>query len=77
MTLKSKNQEHPTPPKKKRTDVQGNDSVRIFAKSGTATIMLARGMTQNAAAVFLSNLRVSARNLGGECACDFIITKGK
>lgn len=75
MSTRTTNQQNPPLPKKKRVDSQGNDRRRVFAKSGTATLLLAKGITQNAAIVFTEKIREHADRLGGECCCDFIITK--
>ena len=75
MTTKQTNQQQPPLPNKKRVDAQGNERKRVFAKSGTATLLLAKNLTQNAAIVFTEKIREHANRLGGECCCDFIITK--
>lgn len=69
------NQQNPPSPKRKRVDSNGNDKRKVFAKSGTATLLIARGLTQNAAIAFTENLRENAERLGGESCCDFLITK--
>ena len=69
------NQQHPPLPKKKRVDARGNDKRRVFAKSGTATLLIAKGLTQNAAIMFTDKLQENAELLGGEACCDFLITK--
>ena len=75
MNTKTSNQQNPPLPKKKRVDKNGNDRRRVFAKSGTATLLLAKGLTQNAAIVFTEKIREHAEKLGGESCCDFLITK--
>lgn len=67
------NQQNPPLPKGKRVDSQGNDRRRVFAKSGTATLLIAKNLTLNAAIAFTEKMRENARNLGGECCCDFHI----
>lgn len=69
------NQQNPPLPKRKRVDSQGNERKRVFAKSGTATLLLAKGLTQNAAIVFTEKIREHADRLGGEACCDFVITR--
>lgn len=69
------NQQNPPLPKRKRVDSQGNDRKRVFAKSGTATLLIAKGLTQNAAIVFTEKIREHADKLGGEACCDFVITR--
>jgi hypothetical protein len=56
-------------------DSNGNDKRKVFAKSGTATLLIAKGLTQNAAIAFTENLRENAERLGGESCCDFLIAK--
>lgn len=75
MGTRTVNQQNPPSSKKKRVDSKGNDHRRVFAKSGTATLMIAKGLTLNAASAFTEKMRENAQNLGGECTCDFIITK--
>ena len=77
MRTSSKNQLHPTPPKKKRVDAQGNARCRIFAKSGNATLGLAKGLTRPAADALINSLTDNVERLGGKLECDFIITPKK
>ena len=66
------NQNHPTLPKKKRMDVQGNDKRRVFVKSGNATMMLAKGLSKNACDILESKIVNAIKDLGGECTCSFL-----
>lgn len=70
--MKEMNQNHPTLPKKKRMDVQGNDKRRVFVKSGNATMMLAKGLTKNACDILESKIVNAIKDLGGECTCSFL-----
>ena len=70
--MKEMNQNHPTLPKKKRMDVQGNDKRRVFVKSGNATMMLAKGLSKNACDILESKIVNAIKDLGGECTCSFI-----
>lgn len=70
-----RNQQHNPLPKKKRVDAAGNDRRRIFAKSGNATLLLAKGLTSNACDVLTANIIDSIRDLGGTLECTFLITK--
>lgn len=70
--MKEQNQQHPTLPKKKRMDVQGNDKRRVFVKSGNATMMLAKGLTKNACDILESKIVNAIKDLGGECTCGFL-----
>jgi hypothetical protein len=65
------NQQNPPLPKKKRVDTQGNARRRIFAKSGTATLLLVSGITQPGADAFISSMIENAKKLGGKCECEF------
>ena len=66
------NQEHPPLPKKKCVDAQGNKRKRFAAKSGNATLILAKGLTDNACTVLEQNLRDFVKKLGGNVECNFI-----
>lgn len=72
-----KNQEHPTPPKKKRVDAQGNARCRVFVKSGDATMLLAKQLTRPAADALIESIRNNTAKLGGILSCDFLITPKK
>lgn len=76
-TITPKNQLHPTPPKKKRVDAQGNARCRVFAKSGNATLGLAKGLTRPAADALIKSIADNVNRLGGETQCEFIITPKK
>jgi hypothetical protein len=70
--MKSQNQQHPPLPKKKRVDAQGNDRRRLFAKSGTATLQIAYGLTQEACDALVQSIEQSIKNLGGICSCTWV-----
>ena len=72
MAVKEQNQQHPPLPKKKRVDAQGNDRRRLFAKSGTATLQIAYGLTQEACDVLVQTIEQSIKNLGGICSCTWV-----
>lgn len=76
-TTTPKNQLHPTPPKKKRVDAQGNSRCKVFCKSGNATLGLAKGLTRPAADVLIKSIADNVNRLGGAIECDFIITPKK
>lgn len=73
--MKTTNQQNPPLPKRKRVDAQGNSRKRVFAKSGSATLLLASGLTDNGATVFIQEVKNNAELLGGECKCDFLVTR--
>ena len=75
MATRTVNQQNPPLPKKRRVDSKGNDTRRVFAKSGTATLMVAKNLSLNAALVFTEKMRENAKALGGEVCCDFVIAK--
>ena len=72
-----RNQEHPTPPKKKRVDAQGNARIRVFVKSGDATMLLAKQLTRPAADALIESISSNTAKLGGILTCDFLITPNK
>lgn len=72
MSVKEQNQQHPPLPKKKRVDAQGNNRRRLFAKSGTATLQIAYGLTQEACDVLVQSIEQSIKNLGGICSCTWV-----
>lgn len=77
MGTSSKNQLHPTPPKKKRVDAQGNSRCKVFCKSGNATLGLAKGLTRPAADALIQSITDNCNRLGGNVECEFIITPKK
>lgn len=72
---KQVNQQNPPLPKKKRVDSKGNDSRRLFVKSGTATLLLAKLPSENAAKIAQTDISKIIKNLGGEEQCTFLIVK--
>ena len=72
-----KNQEHPSLPKKKRVDTQGNNRKRMFFKKGDASMLFCKGITEEAARVFENSMRTTAKKLGVTIEGNFIITQGK
>lgn len=75
--VKVTNQVHPTPPKKKRVDAQGNARCRVFVKSGSATLLLAEKLTRPAADALIDSIGDNIARLGGVIACTFLITPKK
>lgn len=69
------NQQNPPLPKKKRVDTLGNSRRRVFAKSGTATLLLASELTEPAADAFINSMRDNAVRLGGKLECNFLVTR--
>lgn len=75
--LKSKvlNQQNPPLPKKKRVDSKGNSRMRLFAKTGTATMCIASGLTQNACEVLEAHIKGCITNMGGKSECSYLIIR--
>lgn len=70
--ISSKNQQNPPLPKKKRVDSHGNSKRRVFAKSGSATLLLVSGLTENGAQAFIESFKTNAEHLGGKVECSFL-----
>lgn len=73
--MKAQNQQNPPLPKKKRVDSNGNSHMRLFVKTGTATMCIASGLTQNACEVLEAHIKGSVTNLGGNIECSFLIIR--
>ena len=69
------NQQNPPLPERKRVDSKGNDRRRVFAKSGTATLEIAKDLNVNAALIFTEKVQEIVDRLGGQCTCNFRIAK--
>ena len=69
------NQQNPPRPKKARVDSNGNSRMRLFAKTGTATMCIASGLTQNACEVLEAHIKGCITNLGGNIECSFLIIR--
>ena len=69
------NQQNPPLSKKKRVDSNGNSRMRLFAKTGTATMCIASGLTQNACEVLEAHIKGCITNLGGNIECSFLIIR--
>lgn len=69
------NQQNPPLPKRKRVDTLGNSKRRVFAKSGTATLLLVSGITEPGADAFINSVMDNAKRLGGKCECNFLVTR--
>lgn len=72
---KVQNQQNPPLPKKKRVDTLGNSKFRVFAKSGTATLCIAKGLTKPACDALVNSIIENTEKLGGEHDCNFIIIR--
>lgn len=70
---KTVNQVHPPLPKKKSVDKQGNRRRRIYVKSGTATMLLCKGLTENGCKALIDRLKTWANQLGTKIECEFLI----
>lgn len=74
-TTSRRNQQHPPLPKKKRVDALGNDHRRLFVKSGTATLLLAKMPSNNAADAAVDHITNMIEKLGGQIQCSFLSTR--
>lgn len=73
--MRTTNQQNPPLPKRKRVDTLGNSKRRVFAKSGTATLLLVSGITEPGADAFIQSVMDNAKRLGGKCECNFLVTR--
>lgn len=73
--MKMANQQNPPLPKRKRVDDKGNDSRRIFAKSGTATLEVAKVPSENAAVALMQSIRDNTKRLGGYVTCNLFCAR--
>ena len=69
------NQIHPPLPKKKRVDDKGNSYVRVIAKDGGASMIIAEHLTENAAGVFINKVSEVINKLGGKSKTTFKIIR--
>ena len=75
MATRTRNQQNPPLPKKKRVDAVGNDRRRLFVKTGTATLVLAKMPTSNAAELSIDHVTNMIEKLGGTIECSFLIAR--
>lgn len=73
--ISRKNQQNPPLPKRKRVDDKGNDSRRVFAKSGTATLEIAKVPSENAAVALMQSIRDNATRVGGYVKCNLFCAR--
>lgn len=69
------NQIHPPLPKKKRVDDKGNSRVRVIAKDGGASMIIAEHLTENAAQVFIDKISEIITKLSGNQKVKFRIIR--
>lgn len=69
------NQVNPPLPKKKRVDKLGNSRKRLWVKSGTSTMLLCKGLTDNGATALIEAIKDIATKLGTTIECNFLITQ--
>lgn len=72
-SVKHVNQVNPPLPKKKRVDNLGNSRKRVYIKSGNATMLLCKGLTDNGAKVFINHMQNYAERLGTKIEGTFLI----
>ena len=75
MKSNKQNQQNPPLPKRKRVDTQGNDGRRIFAKSGTATLEIAKVPSENAAVALMQSIRDNTKRIGGYVTCNLFCAR--
>lgn len=73
--ISTQNQVHPPLPKKKRVDNLGNSRKRLWVKSGTSTMLLCKGLTDNGAIALIKAVKDIATKLGTTIECNFLITQ--
>lgn len=73
MKVKRVNQIHRPVPKKKSVDSLGNRKKRVYMKSGTATMLFCKGLTENGCKALVDRLNSWANQLGTKIECDFLI----
>lgn len=71
----TQNQIHPPLPKKKRVDDKGNSRVRVIAKDGGATMIIAEHLTENAAQVLIDKISEAINKLGGKQKTSFKVIR--
>ena len=69
------NQLNPPLPKKKRVDSLGNSRKRMFFKSGNATILFCKGLTDSGCKVLENKINEFITALGTNLEGKFIITQ--
>lgn len=73
--MKTTNQQNPPLPKRKRVDDKGNDRRRVFAKSGTATLEIAKMPSENAAVALMQSIMENSKRLGGYVTCNMFCAR--
>lgn len=72
---KKQNQLNPPLPKRKRVDKLGNDKRRLWLKAGNSTMLVCKGVTENAAKVISESLRELCEKLGTKLEGNLICTR--
>jgi len=72
---KKQNQLNPPLPKKKRVDKLGNDRRRLWFKAGNSTMLVCKGVTENAAKVISESLTDICEKLGTHLEGNLICTR--
>jgi hypothetical protein len=77
MKIPIKNQQHPPLPKKKRVDANGNDKRKLWLKEGTATMLFAKGLTENGCKALINAINSSLISMGQNALPNnkFLITR--
>lgn len=75
MAMRTQNQVNPPLPKKKRLDSLGNNRKRMFFKSGNATMLFCKGLTENGCKVLEDKINEFMTAIGTSLEGKFIITQ--
>ena len=71
----TQNQQNPPLPKKKRVDDKGNSRVRVIAKDGGASMIIAEHLTENAAQALIDKISEIITKLSGNQKVKFRIIR--
>lgn len=74
-TVRTKNQQNPPLPKKKRVDSLGNNRKRLFFKSGNATILFCKGLTEPGCKVLIEKIDEFMSKLGTKTEGTWLIAQ--
>lgn len=64
MKTRINNQVHPPRPKKTRTDMKGNETVRVWLKDNKTTMPFVENLTRNGVSVLINSINTTLKSLG-------------
>ena len=73
--VRTKNQLNPPLPKKKRVDSLGNNRKRLFLKSGNATMLFCKGLTEPGCKVLIEKIDEFMSKMGTQIEGTWLITQ--